>query len=192
MSTRTIRTENFVDAGVGLLVARAALPLILTWLANLGARRIPGYRASIRRVNLDVMTPRLAVTGVSLLQLNGEHSLQIDSLVIGSSWRDLLRRSLIAYLKVDSPRVMLDVHRLNHASAHSEQAKTNRQLEAKGKPPWQAKVLSLPAFRISTAALIDGEVHLWEYLVKTGLTSELTALICLSTISPIASLSRRP
>ena len=105
MSTRTIRTETFIDAGVGLLVARAGLPLILTWLANFGARRIPGYRASIRRINLDVSTPRLAITGVSLVQLNGEHALQINSLVIGSSWRDLLRGSLIAYLKVDSPRV---------------------------------------------------------------------------------------
>jgi hypothetical protein len=131
MSTRTIRTDNFVDAGVGLLVARAALPVILTWLANLGVRRIPGYRASIRRVNLDLTTPRLAVIGVSLVQLNGEHSLQINSLVIGSSWRDLIRGSLIAYLKVDSPRVMLDVHRPNHPSAHSEQAKTNRESEAR-------------------------------------------------------------
>jgi hypothetical protein len=161
MSTRIIRrTENFVDAGVGLLVARAALPLILTWLANLGVRRIPGYRASIRRVNLHVTTPRLAVTGVSLVQLNGEHSLQINSLVIGSSWRDLLRRSLIAYLKVDSPRVLLDVQRLNQASAHSGQAKTNRKFEAKDKPTWQSRVMGLPAFRISTAALVDGAIHL--------------------------------
>jgi len=160
MRTRTLRTENFVDAGVGLLVVRAALPLILTWLANLGVRRIPGYRASIRRVNLNITTPRLVVTGVSLDQLNGEHSLQINSLVIGSSWRDLLHRSLIANLKVDSPRVLFDVQRLNQARARSGQAKTNRKFEAKDKPPWQAKVMSLPAFRISTAAVIDGEVHL--------------------------------
>jgi membrane protein len=168
MRTRTLRTEYFVDAGVGLLVVRAALPLILTWLANLGVRRIPGYRASIRRVNLHVTTPRLVVTGVLLVQLNGEHSLQINSLVIGSSWRDLLHRSLIAYLKVESPRVLLDVQRLNQARAHSGQAKTNRKFEAKDKPPWQAKVMNLPAFRISTAAVIDGEVHLLGLLGQNG------------------------
>ena len=161
MSTRTIRLSTVVDMGVGLSVARVALPLVLTWLANLGARKVPGYHASVRRVSLDVMTPRLSVAGLSLVKLNGEHSLQLNSLVIGSRWRDLLlRRSLIAYLKVDSPRVILDVHRPKHASAQSGEVKTNRQLEARGKPPWLAKVMSLPAFRISPAALIDGELHL--------------------------------
>jgi len=79
MSTRTIRLSTVVDMGVGLSVARVALPLVLTWLANLGARKVPGYHASVRRVSLDVMTPRLSVAGLSLVKLNGEHSLQVDS-----------------------------------------------------------------------------------------------------------------
>ena len=108
------------------------------------------------------------VNGVSLVQIDGEHSLQINSLVIGSSWRELLRRSLIAYLKVDSPRLLLDVQRLNQARAHSKEAKASRKFEAEGKPPWQAKVMSLPAFKISTAALIDGEVHLWGIPGRNG------------------------
>jgi hypothetical protein len=119
MSTRTIRISTVVDMGVGLSVARVALPLALTWLANLGARKVPGYHASAGRVSIDVITPRLSVAGLSLVKLNGEHSLQVDSVVIGSRWRDLLRSSWIAYVRVDSPRVMLDLGRLDHASARS-------------------------------------------------------------------------
>jgi membrane protein len=160
MSTRTIRLSTVVDMGVGLSVARVVLPLALTWLANLGARKVPGYHASVRRVSLDVMTPRLSVAGLSLVKLNGEHSLQVDSVVIGSRWRDLLRSSWIASLRVNSPRVMLDLRRLDHASARSGDSRTNGQSEADARPTWQAKVMSLPAFRISTAALSDGEVRL--------------------------------
>jgi hypothetical protein len=116
MSTHSRRTKNFVYAGVGLLVARAAFPLVLTRLANLGARRIPGYRARVRWVNLDVITPRLTVTGVSLVQLNGGNSPQIDPIVLGNRWIDLLRSSLTAYLRVDSPRVVLDFRGLSHAA----------------------------------------------------------------------------
>jgi hypothetical protein len=152
----TIRISTVVDMGVGLSVARVALPLVLTWLANLGARKVPGYRASVRRVILDVMTPRLSVAGLSLVKLNGEHLLQVDSVVIGSRWRDRLRSSWIAYIRVDSPRVMLELHRL----ARSGDSRTNGQSEADAQPTWQAKVMSLPVFRISTAALSDGEVCL--------------------------------
>jgi hypothetical protein len=44
--------EILADAGVGLLVARAALPIVLTWLTNLAIRKeLPGYRGKVQRVD---------------------------------------------------------------------------------------------------------------------------------------------
>lgn len=143
------------------MVARAGLPLILTWLVNfLGAKKLPGYRAKVRRVSLDVTTPRLVVSGLSLIEVNGEHSLSVDSVVVGSRWRDLLRSALVADIRVNSPRLMLDLNRANHAGVRSAEGKLNGNSQSDGQPTWQAKVKSAPAFKIIAAALTDGEIHL--------------------------------
>jgi hypothetical protein len=41
------------DAGLAFLVARAALPVVLTWLANLGGRKIPGYQEERKGLIFD-------------------------------------------------------------------------------------------------------------------------------------------
>jgi hypothetical protein len=48
-------------AGAGILIVRAAAPTILTWLANLGVQKVPGYRGRVRRVSVDFTIPRLVV-----------------------------------------------------------------------------------------------------------------------------------
>jgi hypothetical protein len=45
-------------AGAGILIVRAAAPTILTWLANLGVQKVPGYRGRVRRVSVDFTIPR--------------------------------------------------------------------------------------------------------------------------------------
>ena len=67
-------------ASAGILIVRAAAPTILTWLANVGVQKVPGYRGRVRRVSIDFTTPRVVVQGLSLAKLNGgrpEHLLHV-------------------------------------------------------------------------------------------------------------------
>ena len=104
-------------ASAGILIVRAAAPTILTWLANLGVQKVPGYRGRVRRVSIDLTTPRVAVQGLSLAKLNGgrpEHLLHVGSIVVGSHWKDILTGSLIAYIRLDSPQLIVNLERISH------------------------------------------------------------------------------
>jgi len=151
-------------AGAGILIVRAAAPTILTWLANVGVQKVPGYRGSVRRVNIDFTTPCLAVQGLSLAKLNSgrpEHLLRVGSIVVGSNWRDIFSGSLIAYIRLDSPRLIVNLERISHRDGNRDNGNPTRSRDARVNEPlsWQKKVQQLPAFRISSAVLTDGEVH---------------------------------
>jgi membrane protein len=150
-------------AGVGILIVRVAAPTILTWLSNLGIQKIPGYRGRVRRVRIDIVTPRLVMLDLSLAKLIGdrqEHFLHVGSVVIGSHWKDLLSGSLIAYIRLDSPRLIVDLERISHLRPGRDNATGSfRENEANKPVPWQKKLGQLPPFRISSAVLTDGEVR---------------------------------
>jgi hypothetical protein len=149
-----------VSAGAGLLVVRAALPAVLTWLANLGVQKVPGYR----RVSVDFTTPRLVGQGLSLAKLNGGRPklfLDVSSVVVGSHWKDIFTGSLIGYIRLDSPRLLVNLERIPlPAGNRGGSSKPYRDAKPSEPRPWQKKVEQLPAFRISSAALTDGEVRL--------------------------------
>jgi hypothetical protein len=60
-----------VRGAAGVLIIRAVLPAILTWLVNIGLRKTPGYRGRVRRVNFEFITPRLVVQDLTLGGLDG-------------------------------------------------------------------------------------------------------------------------
>ena len=149
-------------AGAGILIVRAAAPTILTWLANFGVRKVPGYRGRVRRVSVEFITPRLVVQGLSLAKLDGgrpEHFLHVGTIVVGSHWKDILSGSLTAYIRFDSPRLIVDLERISHL--HRDNGNEPSRTDTKANQPlsWQKRVERLPAFRISSAVLADGEVH---------------------------------
>ncbi len=148
-------------AGAGILIVRAAAPAILTWLANLGVQKVPGYRGRIRRVSVDLTTPRLVARDVSLAKLDGgrpEHLLRVGTIVVGSHWKDLLSGSLTAYIRLDSPRLIVDLDRISQPT-HDNGNRPTSDDQADRPPSWQKKAEQLPAFRISSAVLADGEIH---------------------------------
>jgi membrane protein len=151
-------------ASAGILIVRAAAPTILTWLANLGVQKVPGYRGRVRRVSIDFTTPRVAVQGLSLAKLNGgrpEHLLHVGSIVVGSHWKDILTGSLIAYIRLDSPQLIVDLERISLPAGDrgNGNPRPSRDTQANELLSWQKKVEQLPAFRISSAVLTHGEVH---------------------------------
>jgi len=150
------------DSGLALLVARAALPAVLTWLANLGMRKIPGYRGKAQRVDFRFADPSLVVQGLSLAkstESKTEQLLDISSLIFGSHWKMLFKGALVGYLQVDAPRLRLNLENFRGDGA----PKTNHDRNSKADPnhqQWRERVKQLPAFSLSSAVLTDGEVHL--------------------------------
>ena len=119
MDRPTRKTVKLVSGAASVLVVRAALPAVLTWLVNLGLRKTPGYRGRVRRVNLEFITPRLVVQGITLATLNGgqpEHHFEVASVVVGSRWRDILTTRWIGYIRVEGPQVSLDLTRSRQSS----------------------------------------------------------------------------
>ena len=149
-------SRKIVIAGTGLVVARAALPTILTWLANIGVRKIPGYRGRVRKVRVDFSAPCLIVQGLSLAKFNGntaEQILEVASVVIASRWENILAGTIDGYVRLESPRLLLDLAEMRHRAEHATPTGERRQ-------PWQEQVNQLPAFRLSSAVVADGEIHL--------------------------------
>ena len=141
------------SAGTGLLVA---IPTILTWLANIGVRKIPGYRGRVKRVRIDFSTPGLVVRGISLAKFNGNKPAQIldvDSVIVASRWKNILAGTIDGYIRIESPRLLLDLAEMHRQAGDATPSGNYRQ-------PWQERVNELPAFRLSSALLADGEIHL--------------------------------
>jgi hypothetical protein len=104
MNSRMKKTALAIGAGASLLMIRAALPVLLTWLANKSLRKVPGYRGRVQRVGLDFAAPRVMVQGFSLVTLNGdrpEHQIRVTSIVAGSRWRDILAGRWIGYVRLE-------------------------------------------------------------------------------------------
>ena len=161
MSPSSRKIVVFASVGTAVLVARAAIPTILTWLANIGVRKIPGYRGGVKRVGIDFSAPSLVVQGISLAKFNSnkpEQILHVASVVIASRWKNILAGTIDGYILIDSPRLLLDLGEM-HRQAADAAPNGNYQQPRQGQA-WQERVNQLPAFRLSSVMLADGEVHL--------------------------------
>jgi membrane protein len=153
------KTTVLITAVAALVITRAALPRLLTWLANIAVGRMPGVRGRVRGVRINFMAPGLAVLDLSLSKLNGgapEHRIEVGSIAVNSEWKKLLTGALVGSIHIDSPRLFLDadgIHRTDGAGASvPDHGQATQQ-------PWQAVVKQLPRFKVSSAVLTNGEVH---------------------------------
>ena len=160
MKTSSRKTVIVVTAALALAAARVGLPALLTWLANLAVRKIPGIRGKVRRVQINFMTPGLTAKDVSLTTLNGgapEHLIQVEGIAVNSEWKAFLTGALVGSLRIDAPRLLFNpadgIRRGNRGKGKPEQ-----QPEIVGRP-WQEKVMQLPRFKLSWAVLTDGEIR---------------------------------
>jgi hypothetical protein len=159
MKTSSRKTVIVVTAALALAAARAGLPALLTWLANVAVRKIPGIRGKVRRVQINFI-PGLTVKDVSLTTLNGgapEHWVQVEAIAVNGEWKALLTGALVGSLRIDAPRLLFNaadgIRRGNGGKGKPEQ-----QPEKAGRP-WQEKVMQLPRFKLSSALVTDGEIR---------------------------------
>ena len=160
MKAPSRKTVIVVTAALTLAAARAGLPALLTWLANVAVRKIPGIRGKVRRVQINFMAPGLMVKDFSLTMLNDgapEHWVQVEAIAVNSEWKALLTGALVGSLRISAPRLLFNaadgIRRANGSKGRPEQ-----HPEKAGRP-WQDKVMQLPRFKLSLALLTDGEIR---------------------------------
>jgi hypothetical protein len=160
MKAPSRKTVIVVTAALTLAAARAGLPALLTWLANVAVRKIPGIRGKVRRVQINFIAPGLTVKDFSLTMLNDgapEHWVQVEAIAVNSEWKALLTGALVGSLRISAPRLLFNaadgIRRANGSKGRPEQ-----HPEKAGRP-WQDKVMQLPRFKLSSAVLTDGEIH---------------------------------
>ena len=160
MKAPSRKTVIVVTAAIALAAARVGLPALLTWLANLAVRKIPGIRGKVRRVQINFMTPRLTVKDVSLTTLNGsapEHLIQVEAIAVNCEWKALLTGALVGSLRIDAPRLLFNAAE-GMRRGNGGKGKPEQQPEIVGRP-WQEKVMQLRRFKLSSALLTDGEIR---------------------------------
>jgi hypothetical protein len=119
-------SRKIAIVGAGLLIARASLPTVLTWLANFGVRKIPGYRGSVKRVTINFTVPSVIVQDLSLEKFSGagpHEFLYVRTVIVGSKWEKIFAAALDGYVRLESPRLFLDFEGFGGKSRGDDQGK---------------------------------------------------------------------
>jgi hypothetical protein len=146
-------------AVVAVVVMGEGLPTLLTWLANIAIRKMPGIRGKIRGVRIDFLAPGLTVSGISATMLNnggGDHRIEVSAITLNSQWKKLLTGTIEGSLRIHAPRFLFNVEGIRGSSKGADKGK--KQNEKTGKS-WQENLTQLPQFRISSVILTDGEIR---------------------------------
>jgi membrane protein len=158
--------RSIIIASTGtLVITKVVLPTLLTWLVNVSLRRLPGYRGRVRRISLHFAVPSIVVRHLSLSKSNGttpQQSLTIRSVVVGSQWRKLLTGALVGFIRIDSPRLFfrLDTRQDKSGGGDTKLEPEREHTVSQHEVSWQERVKQLPAFRLSSVVLTQGELHL--------------------------------
>ncbi|MBV8774793.1 MAG: YihY family inner membrane protein [Deltaproteobacteria bacterium] len=100
--------------------------------------------------------------------------MEVDSLVVDGEWKALLSGKLIASVRVDSPRLFLNFNGIHHANTGPQSG--SHQGPAK-QQTWQEKMRQLPPFKVVSAVLTNGEIHL------VGVPAETNAKLAIEQLN---------
>ena len=123
-------------------------PRALTWLVNAAARKIPGIRGKVRRMQINFLAPGVTLSGVSVATLyTPGHRIEVGVIALNSQWKDLLRGALVASLRVEAPRFLFNAAGIRGSpQATAKPRKPHRQILHF----WQEKMSRLPRFKIAS------------------------------------------
>ena len=86
--------------------------MVLTWLANIGLRRLRGVRGTVKWVRIKLMAPGIALRDLSQRNTDGrvgKQRIEVGSIAIDRQWRALATGKLLPSVRVESPRSFLDL-----------------------------------------------------------------------------------
>ena len=161
-SSRKIATIGGTGTVV-LVVAGVAIPTVLTWLANFALRKITDVRGRVRSIRITYRRPSLTFRDLSLTKLGGggaaDEFLDVGSVTVRADWKDLLAGTLIGCVEIYAPRLWLNLDAAPRVEVDTAERGTDSRVDAKARS-WQSRFSELPAFRLTSAILIDGEIDL--------------------------------
>src|ERR1700751_839046 len=158
MKASSRNTLVLATAAAAVVVVRTGLPALLTWLVNAAARKIPGIRGKVRRMQINFLAPGVTLSGVSVATLyTPGHRIEVGVIALKSQWKDLLRGALVASLRVKAPRLLINAAGMGGSHAGDRRQKTS---SAKAGTPWQEKMTQLPRFKIASVLLTGGAVSI--------------------------------
>jgi Domain of Unknown Function (DUF748) len=159
MKASSRNTVVLATAVAAVVVVRTGLPALLTWLVNAVVRKIPGIRGKVRLMKINFLAPGMTLSGVSVATLNTPgHRIEVSVIALNSQWKDLLRGSLAASLRVKAPRLLINADGMRGSQAGD--GKKQKTPPDKAGMPWQEKIMQLPRFKISSVLLTDGAISI--------------------------------
>lgn len=148
---------------IALVALRAALPSIIEYRLNAKLARLEGWDAEVGDVDLALLRGGVALRGVKADNEAAGLRSTVEKIAVNVSWKDLLRRRLVARVDVDRPSVNLALPSAEKREAAKKAAKAEK------KKPWPDPDEMLP-FRIERFAVRGGEAALTEGAHTTRIT----------------------
>ena len=158
MKASSRNTVVLATAAAAIVVVRTGLPALLTWLVNAAAaRKIPGIRGKVRRMQINFLAPGVTLSGVSVATLyTPGHRIEVGVIALNSQWKNLVRGALVASLRVKAPRLLINAAGMR--GSHAGDGKKQKTPSDKAGTPWQEKMTQLPRFKISSVLATDGAI----------------------------------
>ena len=157
MKASSRNTLVLAIAAAAVVVVRTGLPALLIWLVNAAARKIPGIRGKVRRMQINFLAPGVTLSGVSVATLyTPGHRIEVGVIALNSQWKDLLRGALVASLRVRAPRLLINAAGMR--GSYAGDGKKQKTSSDKAGTPWQEKITQLPRFKIASVLLTDGAI----------------------------------
>lgn len=153
------RWKVLLGSVAALALIRAALPAVVESRLNARLSRLEGWEARVGDVDLALLRGVVVVEGVKADNAAAGLRSTIERVAVNVSWKDLLRRRLVARIEVDRPSVVLILPSAEERAA----------AKAKKKEPWPDPNELLP-FRVDRFAVRGGEATLTEGAQTTRLT----------------------
>ena len=75
------------------------------------------------------------------------HRIEVGAIALTSQWKALLRGALVASLRVEAPRLLLNADGMR--GSHASDGKKQKPQRDKAGPPWQEKITQLPRFKVA-------------------------------------------
>lgn len=160
MKSKPSNSAIVITTAAAFAITRAALPILLTWLANIALRKLSGVHGKVKWAGIKFIAPGFTLRDISLSKTDGEmreHRLEVGSLAINSEWRALLTGKVVASIQVDWPRLFFDMNGIANSGSNS---KSDSEYGQQDRQSWQENLQRLPPFKVPFAVLSNGEIHL--------------------------------
>jgi membrane protein len=152
-----VNPKGFViaaGAASSLVATRAVLPRLLGHVIGFALRKVPGLHGRVEHVEMHLLEGRISLRGLVVTRASDHQvdaTVEVDRLTVNLDWKRLLTGDLVADVRLDNPRMVLDVGTVLGGGA-ARPAPHGPDWPGLAPVPWQQKIRDVLAFRVNVAA----------------------------------------